>query len=107
LFSSRSRHTRFSRDWSSDVCSSDLERFHFLHREFGILDESSPSASNAQRPSASSPRPLRLKKRPLPLAPAIPPSTTPSGGGGKRSDERRVGEGSGAGWALDSWLASP
>src|SRR5690606_40061007 len=25
LFSSRRRHTRFSRDWSSDVCSSDLE----------------------------------------------------------------------------------
>src|SRR5690606_39444278 len=24
LFSSRTRHTRFSRDWSSDVCSSDL-----------------------------------------------------------------------------------
>src|SRR5690606_40725889 len=27
-FSSRRRHTRFSRDWSSDVCSSDL-RFRF------------------------------------------------------------------------------
>src|SRR5690606_40282893 len=26
LFSSRRRHTRFSRDWSSDVCSSDLLR---------------------------------------------------------------------------------
>src|SRR5690606_40892813 len=26
LFSSRRRHTRFSRDWSSDVCSSDLEQ---------------------------------------------------------------------------------
>src|SRR5690606_40783832 len=26
-FSSRRRHTRFSRDWSSDVCSSDLEGF--------------------------------------------------------------------------------
>src|SRR5690606_40936642 len=26
-FSSRRRHTRFSRDWSSDVCSSDLENF--------------------------------------------------------------------------------
>src|SRR5690606_40024504 len=26
FFSSRRRHTRFSRDWSSDVCSSDLER---------------------------------------------------------------------------------
>src|SRR5690606_40293881 len=29
-FSGRRRHTRFSRDWSSDVCSSDLEcRFGF------------------------------------------------------------------------------
>src|SRR5690606_40842410 len=28
FFSSRRRHTRFSRDWSSDVCSSDL--FDFL-----------------------------------------------------------------------------
>src|SRR5690606_40127540 len=26
FFSSRRRHTRFSRDWSSDVCSSDLSR---------------------------------------------------------------------------------
>src|SRR5690606_40617440 len=32
-FSSRRRHTRFSRDWSSDVCSSDLtseDDFSFL-----------------------------------------------------------------------------
>src|SRR5690606_39680082 len=27
FFSSRRRHTRFSRDWSSDVCSSDLWNF--------------------------------------------------------------------------------
>src|SRR5690606_39766060 len=27
FFSSRRRHTRFSRDWSSDVCSSDLAGF--------------------------------------------------------------------------------
>src|SRR5690606_8126023 len=26
LFASRRRHTRFSRDWSSDVCSSDLRQ---------------------------------------------------------------------------------
>src|SRR5690606_20067854 len=32
FFSSRRRHTRFSRDWSSDVCSSDLAR---PHREAG------------------------------------------------------------------------
>src|SRR5690606_18113362 len=33
FFSSRRRHTRFSRDWSSDVCSSDLSVFRF-HRNF-------------------------------------------------------------------------
>src|SRR5690606_41069362 len=30
FFSSRRRHTRFSRDWSSDVCSSDLESLREL-----------------------------------------------------------------------------
>src|SRR5690606_40983647 len=30
FFSSRRRHTRFSRDWSSDVCSSDLGGFDYL-----------------------------------------------------------------------------
>src|SRR2546422_10056440 len=30
FFSSRRRHTRCSRDWSSDVCSSDLEARHPL-----------------------------------------------------------------------------
>src|SRR5699024_11775059 len=28
FFSSRRRHTRSKRDWSSDVCSSDLDRFN-------------------------------------------------------------------------------
>src|SRR3712207_8808149 len=28
FFSSRRRHTRYWRDWSSDVCSSDLRRVH-------------------------------------------------------------------------------
>src|SRR5690606_40464024 len=31
FFSSRRRHTRFSRDWSSDVCSSDL-LFNLIRR---------------------------------------------------------------------------
>src|SRR5690606_41071623 len=30
FFSSRRRHTRFSRDWSSDVCSSDLRIYSFM-----------------------------------------------------------------------------
>src|SRR5690606_40147488 len=33
FFSSRRRHTRFSRDWSSDVCSSDLEGVKVYDRE--------------------------------------------------------------------------
>src|SRR6266511_1213550 len=45
FFSSRRRHTRFSRDWSSDVCSSDLWRLRLkdeklLERELG--DHSEP-----------------------------------------------------------------
>src|SRR2546430_8314620 len=31
FFSSRRRHTRFDCDWSSDVCSSDLENVHHRH----------------------------------------------------------------------------
>src|SRR5690606_39551090 len=40
FFSSRRRHTRFSRDWSSDVCSSDLVEYirtepgRFAHGEY-------------------------------------------------------------------------
>src|SRR5256884_671145 len=33
FFSSRRRHTRCSRDWSSDVCSSDLRRLPVAVRE--------------------------------------------------------------------------
>src|SRR5687768_16750687 len=36
FFSSRRRHTRCSRDWSSDVCSSDLIKKRILH--FDALD---------------------------------------------------------------------
>src|SRR3712207_8300862 len=37
FFSSRRRHTRYWRDWSSDVCSSDLERRAFARRPTDIL----------------------------------------------------------------------
>src|SRR6266436_8048330 len=36
FFSSRRRHTRCSRDWSSDVCSSDLEGAGFEVFDLGI-----------------------------------------------------------------------
>src|SRR2546422_7048038 len=37
FFSSRRRHTRCSRDWSSDVCSSDLPNYDLLEHEFVAL----------------------------------------------------------------------
>src|SRR5690606_26525445 len=36
FFSSRRRHTRFSRDWSSDVCSSDLYLFFTASTNVGL-----------------------------------------------------------------------
>src|SRR5690606_4703164 len=54
FFSSRRRHTRFSRDWSSDVCSSDLPEYHPSCFEnlytnlapFGIKPDDIPTAFN-------------------------------------------------------------
>src|SRR3712207_6881322 len=37
FFSSRRRHTRYWRDWSSDVCSSDLERVGATIRDLFFL----------------------------------------------------------------------
>src|SRR2546429_9586563 len=53
FFSRRRRHTRCSRDWSSDVCSSDLQ-------------EAAPRAPNGQErgPAAASPgSPIFLRMR--------------------------------------------
>src|SRR3712207_6053958 len=36
FFSSRRRHTRYWRDWSSDVCSSDLEELTEYYIELGV-----------------------------------------------------------------------
>src|SRR5690348_18509533 len=37
FFSSRRRHTRWTGDWSSDVCSSDLERWIVAYCESAML----------------------------------------------------------------------
>src|SRR5690625_7419972 len=64
FFSSRRRHTRWPRDWSSDVCSSDLD----LHR--------------ADRPRH---HPVDHRRRAARRDPAHP-------GRPDRSEERRVGK---------------
>src|SRR5699024_11505999 len=56
FFSSRRRHTRSKRDWSSDVCSSDLAAAHLLAREMeagGDLTEAVRRIASVRSPPAS------------------------------------------------------
>src|SRR5690606_40050866 len=65
FFASRRRHTSFSRDWSSDVCSSDLRRVlpHVFDVQkfdvFGVL----PDQRRRVVPSHLSPENIELDKR--------------------------------------------
>src|SRR5699024_11229198 len=47
FFSSRRRHTRSKRDWSSDVCSSDLPRPALAHRRESSLHPDCRSAARS------------------------------------------------------------
>src|SRR5690606_40476715 len=98
VFSSRRRHTRFSRDWSSDVCSSDLVLpvSHCIGAA-AITGWLAISVIVLRRPafSVSSKRSLSIM------------SLVTGGGFGKdavavrfaRSEERRVGKECGRRWA--------
>src|SRR4051794_41800760 len=91
FFSSRRRHTRWTGDWSSDVCSSDLSRFS---REvaIGSLDAFWPT------------RPIALRTRSGLRATSIPATTaTPESGRDsvERSEERRVGKEGRCRWSPD------
>src|SRR5207247_4575819 len=48
FFSSRRRHTRSTRDWSSDVCSSDLRPFSRLSLPFLLSVSVSPAAGTTK-----------------------------------------------------------
>src|SRR5207302_5304560 len=87
FFSSRRRHTRFSRDWSSDVCSSDLPA-----GRFGSVAPRAVAAPN------------------LPAGGAFAAAGGPAAGtqlyvmhpdGGERSEERRVGKEWRSRWGRD------
>src|SRR3712207_8242240 len=81
FFSSRRRHTRYWRDWSSDVCSSDLnagldqalfERFRLTLRANGWMQDLGKASSHFQRMVAGEPQVRQLVRH--------------------RSEERRVGK---------------
>src|SRR5207247_2702959 len=89
FFSSRRRHTRSTRDWSSDVCSSDLVAVAGLMfllalqpEPAGISSDRSDSHARALILSDQARRYLTLQYRSFP-----------------RSEERRVGKESRARWS--------
>src|SRR5207302_1555235 len=65
FFSSRRRHTRFSRDWSSDVCSSDLF-MQYAQRFFQPIQDLSEKFNILQSAMAASERIFRLLDEPAP-----------------------------------------
>src|SRR5690606_40928276 len=88
FFSSRRRHTRFSRDWSSDVCSSDLsaaaqaELDAMLEEANRKLEEASRAARQAtEGDGGDAPDPANPDIEALRAVIA-----------GLRSEERRVGK---------------
>src|ERR1041385_9457815 len=79
FFSSRRRHTRCSRDWSSDVCSSDLSSSSGAEPLVALLsDSTAEAAAKTEAMTKFSPanRPLRFsirrRKRPSFLVPFHP-----------------------------------
>src|SRR3712207_8033270 len=82
FFSSRRRHTRYWRDWSSDVCSSDLGAVAFLAVLERQVHEQLPGMVKGMVPK------LRQQRRPLSGSDSR--SVLPVNG--PRSEERRVGK---------------
>src|SRR5699024_11672720 len=86
FFSSRRRHTRSKRDWSSDVCSSDLTNSKMA---WILCLPTSSSCGATISPRLQAQRPLSG-----PLLPLFGAGYRPSCG---RSEERRVGKECGVG----------
>src|SRR5439155_13576591 len=81
FFSSRRRHTRWPRDWSSDVCSSDL--FEFVLAVAGFAEDSQNGFDSRQQLFF---RQKIREDRGLGWEAAQPPADK------NRSEERRVGK---------------
>src|SRR5690554_7186662 len=84
FFSSRRRHTRCGRDWSSDVCSSDLLTELFFQTKISYNEEAQAILSESQVPEVLTTFKNKLNVlenwEPLEIKAAV------------RSEERRVGK---------------
>src|SRR5690606_40526927 len=90
FFSSRRRHTSFSRDWSSDVCSSDLgktRRRHARGMQRRVPGNSTDEAPRMRRFFVQHRKPEPERERLMRIG--VPKETKPQEG---RSEERRVGK---------------
>src|SRR5256884_6726918 len=85
FFSSRRRHTRCSRDWSSDVCSSDLVTTEGEPRRHQVTEipEINPHTTEYQCPQVVCEHCQKTTQEPLPEEVR---------GNFGRSEERRVGK---------------
>src|SRR5256886_6424857 len=86
FFSSRRRHTRFDCDWSSDVCSSDLERVPAIPHIY-VATLTRVPARNCEITSAA-----RLPACPSQRGICCAGRGVASSDGTSRSEERRVGK---------------
>src|SRR2546427_12908296 len=87
FFSSRRRHTRFDCDWSSDVCSSDLEPGRLLSPDElqaleALADQAALAFENARLYASARDSFARLRDTQMQLVHAAK----------MRSEERRVGK---------------
>src|SRR5207248_8417084 len=87
FFSSRRRHTRSYGDWSSDVCSSDLN-------DLAVLAAHDPGLGTCGKDGQIVPVGVGL--------PTVRIDGVTVGGTG-RSEERRVGKECRSGWSADQW----
>src|SRR3712207_9547238 len=91
FFSSRRRHTRYWRDWSSDVCSSDLkpEEVSEAHCNHPAGHEDDPQETGYALPDLKQPRPPGVGRIVDLRQPTFVEHLL---GFGARSEERRVGK---------------
>src|SRR5207253_6109593 len=99
FFSSRRRHTRWPRDWSSDVCSSDLDRLEQILQilaKYNIVFVIDDSGSMEIEENGSTRWDQALEALQI-----IVPMASKYDDDGVRSEERRVGKECRSKWTME------